>query len=272
MSEKATQSTPTMRLPVAAGVVRHRQSRQAEGGPVRKGACQPGPESRNPVAAPSSGGQRPKDRRDCRSAAGWPSSCDRPHVRAVHSPRPLRQAARSRCERKRPSYKPAERVLRGVWFNPWRLGAPLAAKLARDRRRRSGRRKPGVVEDGWYEAIVVEANGDMFTLRWRDYPRERRIVRHRLRLGLLYPEPRPTAEKGNQRKPRATQSTTNRSRQIPPPTANRCPKIGTRSISIISCWPKTTANGGRGGKPSRSRKPVTSSSSAGARNMRPTSR
>ena len=28
----------------------------------------------------------------------------------------------------------------------------------------------------------------MLTLRWRDYPRERRIVRHRLRLGLLYPE------------------------------------------------------------------------------------
>ena len=51
-------------------------------------------------------------------------------------------------------------------------------------------------EDGWYEAIVVEANGDMFTLRWRDYPRERRIVRHRLRLGLLYPRPRPTAENG----------------------------------------------------------------------------
>jgi len=42
-------------------------------------------------------------------------------------------------------------------------------------------------EDGWYEAIVVEQNDDMFTLRWRDYPRERRIVRHRLRLGLLYP-------------------------------------------------------------------------------------
>src|SRR6476661_4447993 len=42
-------------------------------------------------------------------------------------------------------------------------------------------------EEGWYEAIVVEAAGDMLTLRWRDYPRERRIVRHRLRLGLLYP-------------------------------------------------------------------------------------
>ena len=54
--------------------------------------------------------------------------------------------------------------------------------------------------EGWYEAIVVEQNGDMFTLRWRDNPRERRIVRHRLRLGLLYPRPRPTAENGKSAK------------------------------------------------------------------------
>jgi hypothetical protein len=51
-------------------------------------------------------------------------------------------------------------------------------------------------EDGWYEAVVVEANGDMLTLRWRDYPRERRIVRHRWRLGLLYPGNQPAADKG----------------------------------------------------------------------------
>jgi hypothetical protein len=44
-------------------------------------------------------------------------------------------------------------------------------------------------EDGWYEAIVAEVNGDMLTVRWRDYPRERRVVRHRQRLGLLYPGP-----------------------------------------------------------------------------------
>ena len=56
-------------------------------------------------------------------------------------------------------------------------------------------------EDGWYEAIVAEANGDMFTLRWRDYPRERRVVRHRLRLGLLYPGAKPTAETGKSAKP-----------------------------------------------------------------------
>jgi hypothetical protein len=44
-------------------------------------------------------------------------------------------------------------------------------------------------QDGWYEAIVVEQNGDMFTLRWRDYPRERRFARHRRSLGLLCPDP-----------------------------------------------------------------------------------
>jgi hypothetical protein len=49
-------------------------------------------------------------------------------------------------------------------------------------------------EDGWYEAIVAEVNGDMLTLRWRDYPRERRVVRHRKRLGLLYPGLMPTSD------------------------------------------------------------------------------
>ena len=56
------------------------------------------------------------------------------------------------------------------------------------------------LEEGWYEAIVVEANGDMLTLRGRDFPRQRRFARHRLRLGLLYPGPRPTAETGKSAK------------------------------------------------------------------------
>ena len=55
-------------------------------------------------------------------------------------------------------------------------------------------------EEGWYEAIVVEAASDMLTLRWRDYPRERRVVRHRLRLGLLNPRAKLTAETGKSAK------------------------------------------------------------------------
>jgi hypothetical protein len=49
-------------------------------------------------------------------------------------------------------------------------------------------------EDGWYVAIVIESNGDMLTLRWRDYPRERRFARHRHRIGLMYPSAKPGAE------------------------------------------------------------------------------
>jgi hypothetical protein len=60
------------------------------------------------------------------------------------------------------------------------------------------------LEDGWYEAIVIELNGDMLTLRWRDYPRERRIVRHRLRVGLLYPGPQTAAHASKQAKPVAS--------------------------------------------------------------------
>jgi hypothetical protein len=52
------------------------------------------------------------------------------------------------------------------------------------------------LEDGWYEAVVIEVNGDMLTLRWRDYPRVRKLVRHRLRLGLLYPGTNRAPESG----------------------------------------------------------------------------
>jgi hypothetical protein len=55
------------------------------------------------------------------------------------------------------------------------------------------------LEDGWYEATVIEVNGDMLTLRWRDYPRERKFVRHRLRVGLRYPGP----QTGKQPKPQS---------------------------------------------------------------------
>jgi hypothetical protein len=43
--------------------------------------------------------------------------------------------------------------------------------------------------DGWWEAIVVEKNDDMITLRWRDYPRQANVVRHRLAVALLHPNP-----------------------------------------------------------------------------------
>jgi len=52
----------------------------------------------------------------------------------------------------------------------------------------------GGPEEGWYEAIVMEAQGDMMTVRWPDYPRERRYMQHRNRLALLYPDTIVSAE------------------------------------------------------------------------------
>jgi hypothetical protein len=43
-------------------------------------------------------------------------------------------------------------------------------------------------KDGWYDAVVVGVAGDMCTLRWRDYPRDRKFARHRRSLALLYPD------------------------------------------------------------------------------------
>jgi hypothetical protein len=40
-------------------------------------------------------------------------------------------------------------------------------------------------EDGWWEAIVLERDGDMLTLRWRDYPTQPKVIRHRTAVALL---------------------------------------------------------------------------------------
>jgi hypothetical protein len=44
------------------------------------------------------------------------------------------------------------------------------------------------LEDGWWEAIVLERNGDTLTLRWRDYPNQAKCVRHRAAVALISTE------------------------------------------------------------------------------------
>jgi len=41
----------------------------------------------------------------------------------------------------------------------------------------------------WWEANPIDAHGDSFTLRWRDYPALPTIVRPRLALALIHPNP-----------------------------------------------------------------------------------
>ena len=43
--------------------------------------------------------------------------------------------------------------------------------------------------DGWWEAIVLARDGDMLTLKWRDYPWQSNVVRHAGAVALLKPNP-----------------------------------------------------------------------------------
>ena len=43
--------------------------------------------------------------------------------------------------------------------------------------------------DGWWEAIVLARDGDMLTLKWRDYPQQPNVVRHAGSVALLKPTP-----------------------------------------------------------------------------------
>ena len=40
---------------------------------------------------------------------------------------------------------------------------------------------------GWWEAIVIARDGDMLTVKWRDYPKQAPTVLHRAALALLRP-------------------------------------------------------------------------------------
>ena len=41
----------------------------------------------------------------------------------------------------------------------------------------------------WYPAVVLARDGDMLTLKWRDYPKEPNVIRHASAVALLKPNP-----------------------------------------------------------------------------------
>ena len=45
------------------------------------------------------------------------------------------------------------------------------------------------LDDGWWEAIVLARDGDMLTLKWRDYPWQPNVLRHAGSVALLKPGP-----------------------------------------------------------------------------------
>jgi hypothetical protein len=45
----------------------------------------------------------------------------------------------------------------------------------------------GGATDGWWEAIVIGLEGDMLTMRWRDFPKYPKFAQHRSAVALLKP-------------------------------------------------------------------------------------
>jgi hypothetical protein len=45
------------------------------------------------------------------------------------------------------------------------------------------------LENGWWEAICVKRDGDMLSLRFRDYPKLPKFSRHKSAVALICPEP-----------------------------------------------------------------------------------
>ena len=43
------------------------------------------------------------------------------------------------------------------------------------------------LEDGWWEALVLERSGDLLTLKWRDYPQYKKFKRNAAAVALLKP-------------------------------------------------------------------------------------
>jgi hypothetical protein len=43
--------------------------------------------------------------------------------------------------------------------------------------------------EGWWEAIIIARDGDMLTLKWRDWPQLPKVLRHAGAVALLKPSP-----------------------------------------------------------------------------------
>jgi hypothetical protein len=71
-----------------------------------------------------------------------------------------------------PNPDPSPQDLPGTWDEI----APSHLVIARE-----------TLEVGWWEAVVVERNGDLVTVRYRDYPQYPPMVRHRSAIALISP-------------------------------------------------------------------------------------
>jgi hypothetical protein len=90
---------------------------------------------------------------------------------------------------------------------------------------------------GWWRAIVMQQAGDTLTLGWYGFPRQKKILRHRSSLALLYPND--TSEAAAKVAVRAARTPLSRAAQQEPASAeppNRYPKgwddIGVSAVAL----------------------------------------
>ena len=106
----------------------------------------------------------------------------RPRLRAERAANALQ---RSHCRAWRPNRsrprsaqtttRPSTPVARGLPRN-WDEIAPGHLVIAQES-----------LDNGWWEAIVLDRKDDMLTLRFRDYPRLPKFFRHRTAVALMSP-------------------------------------------------------------------------------------
>jgi hypothetical protein len=128
----------------------------------------------------------------CGALAGWPRACDRPNFRAVRCPRPLRPVAGRRRQRQSASAaSPAgQRRQRKCGRAATGVIGQAAAQLAADRHRRSGP-LPTLSGGRLIRGHRGRSQRRHVHVALARLPAGPSVWRHRLRLALLYPGPKP---------------------------------------------------------------------------------
>jgi hypothetical protein len=92
-------------------------------------------------------------------------------------------------------------------------------------------------KEGWWQALVVQQAGDNFTLGWYGYPRQKKVLRHRSNIALMYPND--ASEAASKAAVRAARTPVPRAAQQEPASAeppNRYPKswddIGVGAVAL----------------------------------------
>ena len=159
---------------------RLRRASKAAGSEVRRRRCQPRNQGRSAHGPERLRADNKRIGRAGQEAADWSALRQRQGFRGQHPAEPVQpnhcgtRAGTWRC-RQHPA-RDAPAVASGL-PKSWDDIAPGHLVIAQES-----------LEHGWWEAIVIARNGDMLTLRFREYPKLPKFVRHRAAVALVSTE------------------------------------------------------------------------------------